>query len=104
MLDMKFIRENPEAVKEGIELKNEKGDVEKIISLDEERRKIIVEVEQLKKARNENSKLVSKYKKEKKDASEVIEKTKSISAQIKNFDEKLAEVQEEIKNHLAVNF
>jgi len=100
MLDMKFIRENPEAVKAGIELKNEKSDVDKIILLDEERRKFIVEVEQLKKERNENSKLVSQYKKEKKDASEVIEKTKSISAQIKNLDEKLAQVEEDIKNQL----
>ena len=100
MLDMKFIRENPEAVKTGIELKNEKGDVDKIISLDENRRKIIVKVEQLKKERNENSKLVSQYKKEKKDASEVIENTKSISAKIKDLDEKLAQIEEDIKNQL----
>jgi len=100
MLDMKFIRENPEAVKEGITLKNEKGDVDKILALDEERRKNIVEVEQLKKERNENSKLVSQYKKEKKDASQVIEKTKSISAKIKNLDEQLSTIEGEIKSHL----
>lgn len=100
MLDMKFIRENPGLVKEGIELKNEKGDVDKIISLDENRRKIIVEVEQLKKERNENSKLVSLYKKEKKDASGVIEKTKEISAKIKKLDEQLAQIEEEIKSQL----
>lgn len=100
MIDMKFIRENPDKVKVGIELKNEKGDIDKIIFLDEERRKIIVEVEQLKKERNDNSKLVSQYKKEKKNATEVIEKTKSISASIKTLDEKLAEIEEEIKNNL----
>jgi len=100
MLDMKFIRENPEAVKEGITLKNEKGDVDKILALDEERRKNIVEVEQLKKERNENSKLVSQYKKEKKDASQVIEKTKSISAKIKNLDEQLSTIEGEIKSLL----
>ena len=100
MLDLKFIRENPDLVKEGINLKNENGDIDKIIELDEERRKIIVQVEQLKKERNDNSQLVSKYKKEKKDASEVIEKTKSISAQIKNLDEKLAEIEVTIKKQL----
>ncbi len=97
---MKFVRENPEVVKQGIKLKNEKDNVDKIISLDEDRRKIIVEVEQLKRERNDNSKLVSHYKKEKKDASEVIEKTKSISAQIKNLDEKLTQIELDIKSQL----
>jgi seryl-tRNA synthetase len=100
MLDLKFIRENPDIVKDGINLKNEKGDIDKIIELDEERRKIIVQVEQLKKERNDNSQLVSQYKKEKKDASEVIENTKSISAQIKNLDEKLTEIELTIKKQL----
>ena len=100
MLDIKFIRENPDLVKEGIILKNEKGDVDKIIKLDEDRRNFIVEVEQLKKERNDNSKLVSQYKKEKKDAFNLIEQTKLISAQIKNLDEKLAEIEITLKKLL----
>jgi seryl-tRNA synthetase len=100
MLDLKFIRENPELVKEGIYQKNENGDVDKIIQLDENRRKIIKEVEQLKKERNDKSKLVSQYKKEKKDVTDVIKKTKLISAQIKNLDEKLAEIEITIKSQL----
>lgn len=100
MLDLKFVRENPEIVKEGIELKNEKGDVDKIILKDEQRRKIIAEVELLKKERNNNSKLVSQYKKEKKDATELINKTKSISIEIKDLDIKLSEIEDEIKKEL----
>ncbi len=34
MLDIKFIRENPDFVKKGVENKNEKNTVDKIISLD----------------------------------------------------------------------
>jgi seryl-tRNA synthetase len=97
MLDLKFIRENPEKVKEAITLKNEKGDVDRIVELDQERRKIIFEVENLKKERNENSNLVAQYKREKKDASELIDKTKQISADIKDLDEKLADLQNEIR-------
>ena len=56
MLDFKFIRENPEKVKKGIELKGETGDVDHLLELDKKRRQIIYEVEQLKKERNDNSK------------------------------------------------
>ena len=40
MLDLKFIRENPEAVKQGIKNKNEKDRVDEIIELDEKRRNL----------------------------------------------------------------
>jgi len=100
MIDIKYIRENPDKVKEGIRLKNEKGDVDAILKLDETRRSIIVEVENLKKERNQNSNLVSQYKKERKDASEVIEKTKQISEQIKKMDADLAEVEQNIQNQM----
>lgn len=98
MLDIKFIREHPAKVKEGIHLKNEKGDVDRLLQLDTDRRSVIVQVENLKKERNENSRLVSQYKKEGKNAQEVIKKTKSISAQIKKLDNHLLEIEKEIQN------
>ena len=48
MLDLKFIRENPDIVRKAIEDKNESGDVDKILELDAKRREIIQEVEKLK--------------------------------------------------------
>ena len=39
MLDIKFIRENPDLVKQGIKNKNEKDRVDEILALDEKRRK-----------------------------------------------------------------
>ncbi len=100
MLDLKFIRENPELVKEAIELKNENGNVDQILEYDQERRKIIQIVESLKKERNDNSNQVAQLKKEKKDASEIILKTKKISEEIKALDDKLAGLQNEIKKIL----
>jgi len=100
MLDLKFIRENPELVKEAITLKNEKGDVDKLLQLDHNRRQIIMRVESLKKDRNDNSKLVAEYKKEGKDAGQVIEKTRDISDEIKKLDDDLAVIESEIKEHL----
>lgn len=101
MLDIKFIRENPDLIKRGIEAKNEMGDVDHLLRLDAERRRIIFEVEEKKKQRNENSRLVSKYKKDGKDTDEVIAKTKEISEQIKEMDHRLAELENEIHDALS---
>ncbi|HPN39866.1 MAG TPA: hypothetical protein PL041_15820, partial [Melioribacteraceae bacterium] len=38
MLDLKFIRENPDLVKAGVENKNEKSTVDQVIELDKQRR------------------------------------------------------------------
>ena len=97
MLDIKFIRDNPERVKKGSLLKNEKCDIDRLLDLDAKRRQIIFEVEQLKKERNENSKKVSDLKKEKKDAKDIIERTKHISSEIKNLDEELGKLLIDIK-------
>ncbi|HID39774.1 MAG TPA: serine--tRNA ligase [Calditrichaeota bacterium] len=101
MLDIKFIRENPELVKKGVAAKGEMGDVDHLLKLDSERRHLIFEVEEKKKQRNENSRLVSQYKKEGKDASLVIAKTKEISEQIKDMDHRLADLENEIHEALS---
>jgi seryl-tRNA synthetase len=100
MLDLKFIRENPEKVKKGVLLKNESADIDRLLQLDKQRREIIFNVEQLKKERNDNSSQVALLKKEKKDASGLIEKTKTISVEIKSLDEELAALQSQIKTEL----
>ena len=97
MLDIKFIRDNAEHVKNGVLLKGEKCDVDRLLELDSQRRQVIYDVEQLKKERNENSKKVADLKKEKKNAAHLIERTKQISSTIKNLDEKLNQLQLEIK-------
>ena len=52
MIDIKIIRENPDKVKKAIASKNEKDRVDEILFLDEKRRNIIVQVEELKAKRN----------------------------------------------------
>ena len=97
MLDIKFIRENPDQVKKGVILKNEKCDIDRLLDLDSQRRKFTYTVEQLKKERNDNSKKVANLKRDKKDASPLIERTKQISLEIKELDEKLTRMQNDIK-------
>ncbi len=100
MLDLKFIRENPEMVKRGVQLKGENCDIDRLISLDSERRQMIFKGEQLKKERNENSKKVADLKKDKRDASGLINRTKQISDEIKKIDDKLSGLEENIKYEL----
>jgi seryl-tRNA synthetase len=100
MLDLKFIRENPDMVRRGVQLKGENCDIDRLISLDSERRQIIFKGEQLKKERNENSKKVADLKKDKRDASGLINRTKQISEEIKEIDDKLSGLEENIKYEL----
>ena len=58
MLDLKRIRTNPEEIKKALSNRGEDFDIsviDEVVSLDEERRKILVEVEALKGKRNQVS-------------------------------------------------
>jgi seryl-tRNA synthetase len=62
MLDIRFIRDNIEQVKAAAAAKKAPVDVEALLEIDKERRRIIQEVEQLKAARNQASKNVARLK------------------------------------------
>ncbi len=96
MLDMKIIRENPDLIKQVCVLKKENADIDLILKLDSERRRILGTVEKLKNRRNIASKKISELKKEKKDASSVISEMKTVSEDIKKYDIKLRKLDEKI--------
>jgi seryl-tRNA synthetase len=100
MLDLKFIRENPELVKKGIESKNEKSRVYEVLQLDKQRRDILVVSEELKAKRNQVSQEVGKLKKAGQDASSIVAEMKEVSDKIKDYDDKLTSVEEELNNLL----
>jgi len=100
MLDIKWIRENPEATKEGIKNKKAQGDVDRILELDDKRRELLQKAETLKADRNRFSKEVNTLKREGKDADELIAKTREIGAQIKELDETLKEVATELSDQM----
>jgi seryl-tRNA synthetase len=100
MLDIKFIRENPEVVKAGIKNKNEKDTVDEILVLDKRRREILTEVEALKAERNSVSKQIGLLKREGKDASEIMAQMKSVSDKVKSLDEELRETEEKLNEKM----
>lgn len=62
MIDIKFIRENPEKVKEGAKNKNVDIDVDAILELDEKRRALIGESQALKEQQNRESEMIAREK------------------------------------------
>jgi len=69
MLDIKFIRENPEKVKRACEKKQVKVDIDLLLELDKQRRELIKEIEKRRALQNQFSRkikeLTPKEKKEK---------------------------------------
>lgn len=100
MLDLKFIRENKELVRQNIINKNENSSIDNIISLDERRRAIIQQVEQLKNQRNVVTQEISRLKKEKLDAEEKIAAMKEVSDIIKSLDDELKDIQDKLESEL----
>ncbi|MGD9200313.1 MAG: serine--tRNA ligase [Chitinispirillia bacterium] len=101
MLDIQFIRENPDLVKQAVMNKNEKSDVDLILKLDSKRRELIKNVEILKRERNAASKKISDLKKDKKDAAVTIGKMKSVSEKIKEYDKQIISLEQEIYDEMS---
>ncbi len=101
MLDPKFILKNPELVKEGCKKKGEEeGLVDEFLKWEKKRRKVLKEVEGLRKEQNEMSKQIAISKKK-----EFLEKAKEIKKELekkekvlKNLEKKTKEILSQIPN------
>ncbi|MBI5867711.1 MAG: serine--tRNA ligase [candidate division Zixibacteria bacterium] len=96
MLDLKFIRENPDLVRQAIANKNEADKLDELLALDGRRRDIIGEVEALKHQKNVASENVAKTKKAGGDASDAILAMRAVSDKAQALDESLRVVEEQI--------
>jgi len=100
MLDIKLIRENPELVKQGIQNKNEKDRVDEILVLDEKRRKIISEAEELKANKNKVSAKIPQMKKAGEDTTQIFAEMKTVSDKITELDSELKNLEAELNSIL----
>jgi len=97
MLDLKFIRDNPEKVKEAVKNKNDSVDIEEILKLDARRKEMVVGNDELKHQRNVCSEKIAQLKKEKKEASSEIALMKEVGKKIDSLDSELKEIEEKLK-------
>ncbi len=100
MLDLKFVRDNAERVSQMLRERQVDLDLKPFFELDEERRRILREVEELKRRRNVASDDIARLKKEHKDAADRIEEMREVSQRIKSMDQQLATIQEKFNEFL----
>jgi seryl-tRNA synthetase len=100
MLDIKVVRNDPERVREAIRAKGEKADLDVILELDEKRRSLILEVESLKRKRNEASERISQLKKENEDAKVETEALRDLSRRIKDMDQTIKDAEDQLNELL----
>ncbi|NLW23335.1 MAG: serine--tRNA ligase [Tissierellia bacterium] len=92
MLDIKRIRKNPEEVKKALEKRQGDYPIDKVLELDEKRRELLTQVEELKAKQNSVSKEIPKLKKEGKDVSSLLDEMRELSDNIKEMDGQVKEV------------
>ena len=97
MLDMKFVRENPDAVVAAVKKRNGNLDLTEFLALDKERREIVQSVEQLKKQRNDASQEIGKLKKAGQNADAKQAEVRAMGEDIAKQDEKLGVIEEKLK-------
>ena len=89
MLDLKFVREHPEIVKEAIIQKNEPADLERLLELDQKRRRLLQQADGLKRLRNRVSKEIGLAREDQPALQRKKEEMRQVSGEIKELDEEL---------------
>lgn len=96
MLEIKFIRENAEEVKKNCKLRNIECDVDRLLELDGKRRKMISEIDECKKEKNE----INDEMKSASDKTALVEKGKDIKTKLEKLEPEFLETEKEWKKLL----
>jgi seryl-tRNA synthetase len=98
MIDIKFIRDNPDIVKAGAAKKRLPVDIDRLLELDERRRELLQESEQLKAQKNAASQEISTLSGDERQGA--ITRMREVSVRIKEFDTELADLMPEYEDLL----
>jgi seryl-tRNA synthetase len=96
MLDIKFIRQNPEKVKEGAKRKGVDVNVDRILELDEKRRKLQVKIDGIRAQKNKASKEIAKLK----EKEELLEKMKKLDREGDLLEKEFKEIEMKLQEEL----
>ena len=95
MLDLNFIREHPDLVKEALVKLNTTAPIDEILALDEERRSLLTEVESMRHRRNVVSKEIGRMK-DGQERQALIAEMRELGKRIKALETRLREVEERL--------
>jgi seryl-tRNA synthetase len=100
MLDLKFIRSDPDRVRRGLDAKQVAHQLDRILALDQERRTLVQEVETKKAERNQRSQEVPRLKSAGQDATGLLAEMKRLAEEIKEHDQRVKGVEQELERLL----
>ena len=100
MLDIKFIRENPELVAKAIKDKNEKADLNTLLNLDKRKRELQFEYDELRAYQNKVSQKIGELKRKQEDTKDIIAEMKDVAAKVKLLASKLSDVKDDLETEL----
>lgn len=100
MLDIKFIRSNPDAVRESLRKRRSSLQLDQFLAIDQKRRDLLLETEGLKARRNQASTEVSRMKKEGQTSEELMAELGAMSARIKELDDELKAIDQQTTDWL----
>jgi seryl-tRNA synthetase len=101
MLDIRFVRENTEAVRDALRKRGEGTEIlDRILDIENKRRDLLRIVEEMRQRRNRISQEIGHMKKDGKDASGIMAEAKEISDQITDRQDGLRELEEKAMQEL----
>lgn len=100
MLDIKWIRENADAVKQAMKNRNTDVDIDALLALDARRREVVCHAEELKAERNQISKSIGQMIKEGKDPESIKAQVREMGDEISALDESLRDVDAQLRESL----
>lgn len=98
MLDIKFVRENPDKVQRALENRGAAMNLDEFLALEKERRALLGEVELLKNKRNTVSQEISQLKRAKENADELVAEMRVVGDRISEFDNQVKAVELKLQN------
>lgn len=96
MIELRLIREETDRVRKAIQDLQAEAPIDEILRLDEDRRALLVELEELRHARNVNSKEIGKMKDVEK-RQKMIDQMGSVNTRIKELEEKLRVIEGDLE-------
>lgn len=100
MLDMKFVRENPELVMDAMRKRNANVNLDEFLELEKKRRELTLQVEALKSQRNAASQEIGKMKKAGENADAQIAEVRALGDKIAEDDKELKDIEARLKEIL----
>lgn len=97
MLDLRYVRTNPEIVKAALQKRNSSLSLDEFLEQEETRRKLLFEVENLKAQRNTVSEEVGRLKKSGEDAESLILEMREVGQKIKTLEDKLSDIEQKMQ-------